>query len=165
MKKILLLSSIFLSLAFSGFSQAGSYPGYPLYGTAPNSDRTYRALQLGTTTIADTLGATIDTVQLIPGFVSGAGAVFHKDYIFNLKDSAVLSIAKLSSSYEFSTMTIYINAPALSGKVKFLGYSGLATQWALTSGATSISPTASHWFVISFIQIGTAWVEQWQSQD
>ena len=164
MKKILLIS-ILLASSLIGFGQAGSYPGYPLYGTAPNSDRTYRALQLGTTTIADTLGSTIDTVQLIPGFVSGAGAVFHKDYIFNLKDSAVLSIAKISSSYEFSTMTIYINAPALSGKVKFLGFSGLATQWELTGAATSVSPTASHWFVISFVQIGTAWVEQCRSQD
>ena len=162
MKKILLISLIFAS--FASFGQ-GAYPGYPLYGISAGADRTYMALQLGTTTISDTLGATIDTVLLIPGFVSGAGAVYHKDYILNLKDSCVLAISQLGSSYQFSEFTLYINAPALSGKVKFLGYSGLATQWALTSAATSVSPTASHWLIMKFVQVGTAWVQTSQSQD
>lgn len=163
MKKLSFLIALLIS-ASSIFAQ-GSYPGIPLYGTAANSDRTYRGLQLGTTTITDTLGATPDTVLLIPGFVSGAGAVFHKDYIFNLKDSAVLAIANKSSSYEFSTMTIYISMSSVSGWVKFLGYSGLATQWNMTSGTTKISPTASHWYVINFVQVGTAWIETSSSQD
>ncbi len=135
MKKILFLALIASTLAFTGFSQ-GAYPGYPLYGTAPNSDRTYRSLQLGTTSLSDSLGATVDTIQLIPGFVSGAGAVFHKDYILNLKDSCALAISKLGSSFQFSTMTIYVSAPSIGGAVYFCGegwagHGGLATQWAM----------------------------------
>ena len=164
MKKILLIT-LLAAVSFTSFGQANVYPGYPLYGTAPNVDRTYRDLQLGTTTISDTLGSTIDTIRLIPGFVSGAGAVFHKDYVLNLQDSCVLAISNVQNSFEFSTMTIYISAPALAGRVRFLGYGGLVTQWALTAANTSISPTANHWFVINFVQIGNVWAEVCQSQD
>ncbi len=162
MIKKFLLSILLIS---SFFAASAQYPGYALYGTSANSDRTYRGLQLGTTTIADTLGSTIDTLQLIPGFVSGAGAVFHKDYILNLKDSCVLAISKTSSSYTYSTMTLYINAPSITSKVKFLGFSGLATQWALVSAGTSVSPTASHWLIMNFVQIGSVWAETSRSQD
>ncbi len=161
MKKIFL----FLSLLIATSSVFAQYPGYPLFGTSAGTDRTYRSLQLGATTISDTLGSTIDTIPLLPGFVSGAGAVFSKNYILNLKDSCVLAIALTSSSYQFSEMTIYINAPAIGGRVRFLGFSGLASQWALTAANTSISPTASHWFIIKFLQIGSVWAEISQSQD
>ncbi len=164
MKKILLISLLLTSYCFSSKAQH-TYPTTPLYGTTSGTDRTYRDLQLGTTTITDTLGSTIDTVLLIPGFVSGAGAVFQKDYVLNLQDSCVLAISNVGSSYPFSRMTLYINAPALSGKVKFLGYSGFATQWALTSAATSVSPTASHYLIMKFVQIGGAWRQESQSQD
>lgn len=163
MKHLLFLLAFAL---ISSMALSQTYPPSPLYGTTSNSDRTFRSLQLGFTTIADTAGSTIDTIPLIPGFVNGVGAVFHKDYILNLTDSCVLAIANTSSSYKFSTMTIYINAPALSGKVKFSGFSLLpATQWALSAAATSISPTASHWFVLNLVCTGTAWVEQSRSQD
>lgn len=159
--KLIIFALIF---AFSGYSQ-GTAPAYPLFGTSASTDRTYRALQLGTATIEDTLGSTIDTITLIPGFISGAGAVFEKMYTLNLKDSCVLAISNMSSSYLFSRMTIYINAPALSGKVKFLGYSGLSTKWALTSAATSVSPTASHYLIMKFEQVGGLWRQVSQSQD
>src|ERR1700735_2996188 len=112
MKKIILFLSLFASVAAT--AQTTTFPGYPLYGTAANQDRTYRSLQLGTSTIADTLGATVDTIQLIPGYVSGAGAVFHKDYILNLKDSCALAITNLGNSYNFSSITIYVNAPSIT---------------------------------------------------
>ena len=163
MKKIILFC--LLACSITSFAQT-TYPGYPLFGTASNTDRTYRSLQLGISTIADTLGSTIDTIQLIPGFVAGAGSVFEKWYVLNLKDSCVLAISNVSNSYNYSRIHIVINAPAISSKVKFLGYSGLTTQWYLTSAATSVSPTASHTLVMDFICLyGSGWYQTGQSQD
>lgn len=164
MKKLIPIIAFLFYASFS-FAQANVYPGYPAFGISSSTDRTYRQLQLGTTTIADTLGATSDTLQLIPGFVSGAGAVFNKYYVLNLKDSCVLSIAKLQSSYTFSEMTLQINAPSITSKVYFTGFSGLATQWSMVGGATSVSPTASHTLFIHLICTGTKWAETSRSQD
>lgn len=161
MKKIMLL---LLMATICTATIAQTYPGIPAFGTSANSDRTYRSLQLGITTISDSLGATPDTLTLYPGEVSG-NTVFEKYYVLNLKDSCVLAIRNVNKSYTGSKMHIWIAAPALSGWVKFLGYSGLATQWALTSAQTKISPTASHWFVLNLICTGTAWVEESQSQN
>jgi len=165
MKKIISLLLVAITISVSISAQT-VYPGVPLFGTQTNQDRTYRVLQIGTTTIADTLGSTIDTLTLIPGFVSLAGAVYNEEYVLNLKDSCVLAIRDVSSSYTYSTMTIIINAPSFGGKVKFLGYSGLPTsQWDLASAATSVSPTGSHPLVINFKCSGTAWIETSRSQD
>lgn len=161
MKKLLFI--ICLLSAYNSFSQ--TYPGVPLFGTAANADRTYRSLQLGVTAIGDTLGSTIDTVTLIPGFVSGAGSVFDKYYTVTLLDSCVLAISNVSSSYKYSRMHIIISAPAQSSIVKFLGYSGLATQWHLAAGATSVSPTASHVLIMDFFSFGSGWYQYGQSQD
>ena len=161
MKKLLLI----LAIAASFTASAQTYPGTPLFGTTASTDRTYRSLQLGVTTIADTLGSTIDTITLIPGFVSSAGAVYDKFYTLTLSDSCVLAIANTASSYTFSRLHLIIVAPAISSKVKFLGYSGLATQWHLTSAATSVSPTASHVLFMDFISFGTGWYQIYQSQD
>lgn len=155
---ILLLSLIAISVS------AQTYPGLPLFGTSPNSDRTYRSLQLGITTISDSLGATPDTVTLYPGEVAG-NTVFEKYYTLNLKDSCVLAIRSVNKSFTGSKMHIWISAPALSGWVQFLGYSGLATQWKMPSGTTKISPTASRWYMISFVCTGTAWVAVSAVQD
>lgn len=162
MKKIILLSLLAFSFASA---ESQTYPGTPLFGTTASTDRTFRSLQLGVTTIADTLGSTIDTVQLIPGFVSGAGAVYEKFYTLNLQDSCVLVISNTSSSYTYSRIHIIIVAPAISSKVKFLGFSGLATQWHLTSAATSVTPTASHILTMDFFSFGTGWYQYGQSQD
>ena len=167
MKKItsILILVLLVISSVIGFSQTNTFPGYPLYGTSASTDGTYRALQLGTTTISDTSGTVCDTIQLIPGYVSGAGSVFHKDYILNLKDSCALAISQLGNSYQFSTMTIYVSAPSISSKVYFIGYSGLSTKWALAAGAISISPTASHWYIINFVQIGSVWAQYAAIQD
>jgi len=163
MKKIILFLSLITSI---GVKAQTVYPNVPLFGTASNSDRTYRSLQLGITTIADTLGATIDTIQLIPGLIQPGLNVFDKYYILNLKDSCVLSVANVTASYNYSRMHIIINAPAITSKVKFLAFSGLANQWYLTSAATSVSPTASHTLIMDFICLyGIGWYQYGQSQD
>ena len=164
MKKILLLAAIAFSMSANIVLAQTTYPTVPLYGTLPNSDRTYRALQLGQAIIVDTNSVVADTVTLIPGFVSGAGAVFAKDYYITVTDSAVLAIRDVSSSYVGSTITFYITTPNASSWVKFLGYSGFPTsQWLLISGTTKVSLTASHYFVITFVQTGGKWIQKYPS--
>jgi hypothetical protein len=159
MKKSILFLLIALIFSSGAFAQ---YPGVPIFGISANADRTYRSLQLGYQTITDTLGSTIDTIKIIPGLISGSGgAAFHKQYVLNLKDSCYLAISNTSMSYSFSTIDIIIAAPAIGGKVKFGGYSGLASQWVFSGGGStlSVSPTASHNYIIRFICTGTAWIQ------
>ena len=163
MKKIFLIASI-ITASISSFCQT-TYPGTTLYGTMPNQDRTYRSLQLGNATIVDTTIHSADTVTLIPGFVSGAGAVFNKIYNVTVTDSTVLAIRDVSSSYTGSVMTFVITTPNASSWIKFLGYSGLSTQWLLAGGTTKFSLTANHYFTITMYCTGTAWIELYHAQD
>lgn len=164
MKKILIFLSLF-AVSLTSFAQH-TYPGVTLYGTTAGTDRTYRDLQIGTYSYTDlTVSNTPDTITMIPGFVSGAGAVFHKDYYFTVSDTVVLAIKDVSSSYTGSEITLYLTSPNANSLVKFLGYSGFATQWALTGAATTALLTQNHWFIINFKCTGTAWIETWQSQD
>lgn len=152
-------------LALTIFSaSAQTYPGIPAFGTSANSDRTYRSLQLGITTISDSLGATPDTLTLYPGEIAG-NTIFEKYYVLNLKDSCVLAIRSVNKSFTGSKMHFMISNSAVSGWVQFIGYSGLATQWKMPSGTTKISPTASRWYMISFVCTGTAWVATSAVQD
>lgn len=162
MKKYLLLIAC-LSTAILSFSQ-GTYPGIPAFGTSANSDRTYRPLQLGLTTITDSLGTTPDTLTIYPGELAG-NTIFEKYYIVNLKDSCVIAIRNCGKSYTGSKMHFLISNGAVSGWIQFLGYSGLASQWAMTSGTTKISPTASHWKTLDFICTGNKWAMTSSSQD
>lgn len=167
MKKSLLISILFL-FSTSGFAQTYSqtYPGQFLYGTSASADRTYRALQLGTQSLVDVTVGSVDTITLIPGFVSGAGAVYHIDYFLTVSDTIVLAIRDVSSSYTASEMTFYITSPNANSLIKFLGYSGFpTTQWALTAGATSVAPTQNHWLIMHFKCTGTKWVLASQVQD
>ena len=152
MKRIIL----FLSLAlFSINSNAQStYPAVPQFGTASNQDNTGRDLTYFNTAISDTLGATPDTLTIIPNG-------YDKYYEFTLKDSAVLAIKSVYTSYVGSTITINIINGAVSGWVQFLGYSGLASQWTMISGTTKISPTASHNCVLVFRCLPTATGYTW----
>jgi len=164
MKNLLFVLSFF---AISLMAQAQDvYPGVPLYGTAANQDRTYRSLQLGLQTITrTTVSNTPDTITMIPGFVSGAGAVFHKDYYITVSDTAVLAIRDVSSSYTGSTMTLYLLSPSDSSLVRFIGYSGLSTQWALASSATSILLLKNHYTIVNFVSVGGKWTEVSRSAD
>src|SRR4051812_8343188 len=102
---------------------ASSYTNRPLFGTQPNQDNTGRNLTYGSATIADTAGSTIGTIAIVPDN-------YDKYYTLNLVDSCVVVIKGTRSSFTYSHLRFVINAPASSGaKVKFLGYSGLASQW------------------------------------
>ena len=164
MKKILLISLIFSS--FGCFAQH-TYPTVPLYGTAANSDRTYRSLQIGQATVTKTtVSNTPDTVAIIPGQVEGAGAVYEKNYFITVADTFVLSINNVGSSYIGSKMRIFLISANANVLVRFLGYSSFPTsQWALAAGATTVLLTANHYTVMTFISTGTAWVQQSISQD
>ncbi len=162
--KIISIVAFLFAISFTVKAQH-TYPGIPLYGTAANQDRTYRSLQIGTASIVNTTVGSIDTITLIPGFVSGAGAVFHKNYFLTVSDTAVLAIKDVSSSYTGSTMSLFITSPNTNSLVKFLGYSGFATQWALDSAGTSYLPTQSHYLIMNFVCTGSKWALTSKSQD
>src|ERR1051326_8563574 len=124
---------------------ASSYTGRPLFGTSPNQDNTGRQLTYGATTIADTGGTTPDTILIVP-------ENYDKYYTLNLTDSAVVAIKTTRSAFTYSHLHFIINAGAATGaNVKFLGYSGLSSQWLPNVAATSkFSLTASRTGVISF---------------
>jgi len=153
-------------LTISCFSAFAQYPNAPLYGLAANTDTRFASLNITQVNISDTLGATPDTIQIIPGGMGALGGVaFDKTYFFTLKDSACLVISKTSASYTGSRMNIIISNGAVSGWVQFIGFSGLASQWKMPSGTTKISPTASHYWVARFLCTGTAWVCTSYEQD
>ncbi len=162
MKRIKLI----LLLTISCFSAFAQYPNAPIYGLAANTDTRFASLNITQVSIADTLGATPDTIQIIPGGMGALGGVaFEKTYFFTLKDSACLVISKTSASYTGSRMRVVISNGAVSGWVQFIGFSGLATQWKMPAGTTKISPTASHIWVGHFFCNGTAWVCDGVTQD
>ena len=138
--KILMLA---LSLCVFKASAQSTYPGTPLFGINSSQDNTGRALTYFNTTIGDTVGATPDTITIIPNG-------YNKYYTLNLKDSAVLSIKTVATSFIGNEITVNIVNGAVSGWVQFIGYSGLASQWTMISGTTKISPTASHNCVLIF---------------
>ena len=159
MKNFLRIALAFTLLSFTITSSAQStYPGMPMFGTAPNQNNTGSVLTYGYVTISDTLGATTDTVTIIPKH-------YQKYYLLTLKDSCVLSIKNVGSSFTGDRMQIWISAPSNACFVNFLGYSGLVSQWKMTGGTTKISPTQGHWWVGNFVCTGTAWIEESSSQD
>lgn len=149
MKKIITLMFL-LGTFISGVSAQGSYPGRPMFGTAPNQDNTGRALTYGYAAIGDTVGSTVDTILIIPNN-------YNKVYMCTVADSAVIAIKGLSTSFTGSFITIIMEGKSTSQWIKFLGYSGLATQWVTSN--TKISPAASKRAIITFFCDGTAWIE------
>lgn len=139
---------------------ASSYVGRPLFGTSPNQDNTGRQLTYGSLTINDTAGTVPDTITIVPSH-------YDKFYTLNLVDSCVIAIKTTSSAFTYSHIHFIINAgSAPNSNVKFLGYSGLASQWSTsTSGTTKFSVTSSHSATISFICTGTKFAEEFRSQD
>src|ERR1017187_5692028 len=107
MKFIKILSLVL----FACISAKAQYPAIPLYGTTANSDTRFSSLNVAQTSIADTLGATPDTLLINPGLMSGGtgGIAFHKTYFMTLKDSCVLAIKTLNQSYTGSTIRIVIS--------------------------------------------------------
>lgn len=166
MKKSVIFILLMLSV-ISGFAQYNVYPTVPLYGIASNQDRTYRALQLGQAVLTyTTVATTPDTVTFVPGFVAGAGAVFHKDYYITVADTTVFAIRDVSSSYIGSTITMFLIGTNANCLIRFLGSQYIPTsQWNLAAGATTILLTASHYLAITFQSTGTKWVELYRSQD
>lgn len=148
----ILISTLLFCL--SGFSQ-GTYPGRPQFGTAPNQNQTGATLTYAKANIADTAGATPDTITIIP-------ASYDKTYVLTLTDSCVVAIKNTSTSWSYSTLNLIIqNTSGSNHWVKLLGYSGLATQWVLASAqSTKISPNSGKRCFISFICDGTAWVQK-----
>jgi len=158
MKLIKIISLAFLICAISFKSQAQTYPGIPQFGTHTNEDNTGRDLTYFSTSIGDTLGSTTDTVTIIPNG-------YTKYYTLTLKDSCVLAIKSVATSYVGSHIWITISNGAVSGFVNFLGYSGLASQWTMISGTTKISPTASHLCILEFMCTSTGtWAEILKTQ-
>lgn len=140
---------------------ASSYTGRPLFGTLPNQDNTGRQLTYGATTIADTIGATPDTILIVP-------ENYDKYYSLTLSDSAVIAIKTTKSSFSYSHLHFVITATSTAAApwVKFIGYSGLTSQWLPNVSATSkYAVTASRTATISFVCTGTKYAEQYRSQD
>jgi hypothetical protein len=159
MKKIFSTIGI-LSILFTAVVLTSSYTGRPLFGTNPNQDNTGRQLTYGYTAIGDTAGSTIDTITIVPDN-------YEKFYSLTLVDSAVVAIKTTRSSFTDSKLTFIINAGAATGtKIKFLGYSGLTSQWLpTTSGTSTFSVTPSRTATISWICTGTKYAETGRSQN
>lgn len=149
MKKIILAGLILsASLVFV------SYTGRPLFGTASNQNNTGSILTYAITNIADTAGSTVDTITIIPNN-------FEKIYVLTLTDSCVVAIKSTASSFTGSVMTIIVENTSGSGHfANLLGYSGLATQWAVSSTGTKLLPASTKRIVITFICDGTVWLER-----
>lgn len=159
MKKIFsILAFVSISLMVIPKAMSQTYPGVPQFGTSTNQDNTGRDLTYFSTSIGDTLGSTTDTVTIIPNG-------YTKYYTLTLKDSCVLAIKSVATSYVGSHIWITISNGAVSGFVNFLGYSGLASQWTMISGTTKISPTASHLCILEFMCTSTGtWAEILKTQ-
>ena len=141
-------------MCFSAFAQ---YPGRPAFGTPPYGDNTGGGLSYGYIPLADTAGSTPDTLFIIPGL----NGTYKEIYFLTLKDSCVISVSSRNMSFTGSTITIIIQAPSTTNSnVKFLGYSGLATQWVCSSsGTTKFSIAANAVQAITFMCTGAKWIE------
>jgi len=149
MKKLLLL--VCLALGFGIFQ---SYTGRPLFGTASNQNNTGGVLTYALANIADTAGATVDTIVITPNN-------WNKLYVLTLTDSCVLAIKSTATSFTGSVMTVIVeNTSGSSHFVNLLGYSGLATQWGVSSTGTKLLPASTKRVVITFVCDGTIWMEQ-----
>lgn len=155
MKKILSIAICSLLFLTSSFAQHTS----PRFGTAINQDNTYQKLALGLNILADTAGATPDTLLIIPG-VTARGGVYSNHIQLTLKDSCVLAISNITSSYLYDEL--YVDIENTSGTphwVQFLGYSGLATKWEMAATGTKISPNSGKTVSLLFKFNGVLWSE------
>ena len=135
----------------------------PRFGTTNSSNRTFSSVSLGYTVLSDTLGSTPDTVTI--GGANYNENCFDRTYVLNLKDSCVLAWSSTASSWLGDRVTIIIENGSVSGNVKFLGYSLLATKWSMQGGTTTISPTASHPWIAHFTFDGSTYLMDYKSQD
>lgn len=150
MKNLLFLLVFSLMLVMSASAQ---YKSRPMFGTAANQDNTGRVLTYGYSTLEDTAGSTPDTLTIIP-------SNYNKYYMLTLTDSCVVAISNTSNSFIGSIITLIVeNTAGSNHNVKLLGYSGLASQWIVSSTGTKLSVASSKRYVISFICDGTKWVE------
>lgn len=138
---------------------ASSYTGRPLFGNGTNEDNTGRQLTYGSLVINDTAASTPDTITIVP-------TNYDRYYTVNLTDSCVIAIKSTGSAFTYSHIHFIINAATGGTWVKFLGYSGLTSQWLpSTAGTSKFTVTPSHTAAISWICTGTKYAEIYRSQD
>ncbi len=139
----------------------------PRFGTAGNQDNTYSRLNLGSVKIADTAGATPDTVLINPGSNSKVTGVYSNHYQLTLTDSCVLSISSLNSSWLWDEIVVDIeNTSGSNHWVKFIGtwnYFAGVTAWGMSSTGTKISPTSGKAAILRFHFNGALWIEDSRS--
>jgi hypothetical protein len=150
MKKLIALVSCFMLTASITYAQHTT----SRYGTAPNQNKTYGGLAIGQDkTLADTAGSTTDTVTIIPNS-------YTNHYVLTLTDSCVLSFSSIKDSWFGDNIVLTIENTSGSGHfVNFLGYSGLATKWGMSSTGTKISPASTKSATLTFFFDGVLWNE------
>ena len=124
----------------AGVNKTLAQSNAPRFGTALGQDNTFRPLTLGVKELADTAGSTIDTVTFVSS-LSQRGSIFDMNVKLTLTDSCVLAISSDGNSRYGDRMHLIIaNTSGANHKVKFLGYSGLTSQWLMNaaSGTTKI---------------------------
>lgn len=137
MKKI--FSIVLLFACVNTFAQSTS----PRYGTAPNTDNTYRLMTNGFVALTDTVGA--DSVAIAPKY-------FNNVYKITLLDSFCLKQPVVTKCFAGDQLTLIATAASGTPKLKFNG-----SNWIGTGTATLSTGLRS---VITFIFDGAKWVEK-----
>lgn len=151
MKKILVLAA-FVSILFTSNTVDAQHTT-PRFGTATNQDRTYRPMTLGLKYVADTAGATVDTLFLSPNN-------FTDNVVVTLTDSCVIAFKSLAGSWLGDNMTVTIEATSGAGKfVNFLGTVAIPTKWGMSSTGTKISLASGKSATLRFYFDGVLWNE------
>lgn len=154
MKNFIKIGFIGIVLMFVASTNGYAQKTYPRFGTASNQDNTYRGLTNSLVYVADTGGATVDTLTILPSTYTNFVDV-------TLKDSCVLAFKSIGNSFYGDEIIVNIHATAGSGKfINFLGYSKLASKWGMASTGTKISVATSSTATLTFVFDGVLWNEK-----